>query len=155
MNNFQPSRRRRGFERRGYALLLVSVFIVIFLAMLGVAWRYVASMLRVEQMIDIQRRGDEGSVAAISIGMQVLESRLYWDSTAGVAKIKQNDGAYRLPSDAPLRCKYYCTTASSPGWYAVQFTAQATDGTSWKVEASPLDNPASVEQFLPTPNSAP
>jgi hypothetical protein len=146
-------RMRRLSPRRGYALLLVCVFVAIFLAMLGVAWRYVASVLRIEQAIEVRRQCDEGSVSALSVAMQVLESRLYWDGS--VAKIKQADNAYRLPSDPPLKCKYYCESASTPAWYSVQFTAQTTDGKQWKVEVAPLTNSATVEQFLPTPNTAP
>ena len=64
---------RKPSARRGYALVLVIVFLVIFLAMLGTAWRQVASVLRVETVRAVQTRRDQGCLLAAVKGMHYLE----------------------------------------------------------------------------------
>jgi hypothetical protein len=64
---------RRPSARRGYALLLVIVFLVLFLAMLGIAWRQVASVLRVETVRATQARRDQGCLLAAVKAMHELE----------------------------------------------------------------------------------
>jgi hypothetical protein len=65
--------KRRPSRRGGYALMLVIVFLVIFLALLGTAWRHVASVLRVETVRAIQTRRDQGCLLAVIKGMHYLE----------------------------------------------------------------------------------
>ena len=60
--------------RRGYALMLVIIFLVIFLAMLGTAWRHVASVLRVETIRAVQSRRDQGCLLAVIKGIHYLEN---------------------------------------------------------------------------------
>ena len=64
---------RKPSARRGYARMLVIVFLVIFLAMLGTAWRQVASVLRVETVRAVQTRRDQGCLQAAVKGMHYLE----------------------------------------------------------------------------------
>jgi hypothetical protein len=64
---------RRQSARRGYALMLVIVFLVLFLAMLGIAWRQVASVLRVETVRAVQARRDQGCLLAAIQVMHMLE----------------------------------------------------------------------------------
>jgi len=64
---------RKPSARRGYALILVIVFLVIFLAMLGTAWRQVASVLRVETIRAVQTRRDQGCLLAAVRGIHYLE----------------------------------------------------------------------------------
>lgn len=72
---------RRRSDRRGYALILVVVFVVLFTALLGVAWRRVASALRVENACDVRCLGDNCSLQGLADAMNTLESRLTWDAT--------------------------------------------------------------------------
>jgi hypothetical protein len=64
---------REPSARRGYALMLVIVFLVLFLAMLGIAWRQVASVLRVETVRAVQTRRDQGCLLAAIQVMHLLE----------------------------------------------------------------------------------
>jgi hypothetical protein len=65
---------RKPPARRGYALMLVIVFLVIFLAMLGTAWRQVASVLRVETVRAAQTQRDQGALLAALQTMHRLEA---------------------------------------------------------------------------------
>jgi hypothetical protein len=62
--------------RRGFAMMLVLVFIVLFMAMLGVACRQTASALRIETVRASQIERDEGSMHAVARGLALLESGL-------------------------------------------------------------------------------
>lgn len=68
--------KRRYFQRRGYALMLVMLFVVLFSAILGVAWQRVASSLRSEHVGEVRKQCDRGSVQALAQAVKVLESRL-------------------------------------------------------------------------------
>ena len=48
--------------RRGYAMALVLMFIVLFLAMLGVVCRELAGALRIESLHSLEVQRDKGSV---------------------------------------------------------------------------------------------
>jgi len=98
--------------RRGYALLLVIVFLVLFLAMLGTAWRQVASVLRVETARKVQTQRDQGCLLAAIWGMHELEA-------AGTA----TSPSYSLPIDGKS--------------YTVTFTQDPVDLTIWTVKATP------------------
>lgn len=62
--------------RHGYALMQVLVFGVLFLVLLGVAYRQTASVLRVETVRVQQAQRDQGSVAAVALGLDLLETGL-------------------------------------------------------------------------------
>jgi hypothetical protein len=106
--------KRTPLARRGYALVLVMVFLVIFLAMLGTAWRQVASVLRVETARSVQTRRDRGCLLAAIKGMHYLE-------TAATPSSPQE---YVIP-DFPDYS------------FTVTFEQDVTDTTVWTVKAVP------------------
>lgn len=63
-------------NRRGYALLMVLMFNVLFLMLLGVAWRRVASVIRVASVRTQQAQCDEGSLRVLANAMRLLETGL-------------------------------------------------------------------------------
>jgi hypothetical protein len=67
-------RLRHGNRRRGYALVLVLIFIVLFLGLLGVGWRQLSSALRIASVRTVQTQRDEGSVGAMAAAMALLET---------------------------------------------------------------------------------
>jgi hypothetical protein len=67
---------RRRPDRRGYALVLVCIFVILFLAMLGVAWRQTASVLRIESLRAVQTRRDQGCLLAAVQGIHYLEQNI-------------------------------------------------------------------------------
>lgn len=78
---------RRRSNRRGYALMLVIVFVVLFTAVLGVAWRRVASALRIEHVCEVRKQCDAGSIQVLAHAMRVLETRMVWDAVNNVANL--------------------------------------------------------------------
>ena len=63
-------------NRRGYALLMVLMFNVLFLMLLGVAWRRVASVIRVATVRTQQTQCDEGSLRVLAGATRLLETGL-------------------------------------------------------------------------------
>jgi hypothetical protein len=108
---------RNRSARRGYALLLVIVFLVLFLAMLGTAWRQVASVLRVETVRAVQTRRDQGCLLAAIQGIHYLEET----STPDSSRVFTIDG--------------FSNT------FTVTFTQDPNDHTLWTVRSLPTPNP--------------
>jgi hypothetical protein len=63
-------------NRRGYALLLVVLFDVLFLLLLGVVWRHLESAIRTATFRTEQTLCDEGRLRALAQAMQLLETGL-------------------------------------------------------------------------------
>ena len=117
---------RRRSRRRGYALMLVVVFVVLFTAILGVAWRRVASALRVENACDVRRLGDNRSLQGLADAMNTLESRLRWDpANSTFTLVGQNP--YTIQRDGK-----YCQVNIAP-------TDGITNGTQWTVSVQVVD----------------
>ena len=68
------ARIRRLPNRRGYALVMVLLFNVLFLMLLGVAYRQMASALRIATARTEQVQRDEGVVSALARAMRMLET---------------------------------------------------------------------------------
>jgi hypothetical protein len=136
----------RPFKPRGYALLLVMLFVVLFGAMLGVAWRRVASAIRIEHVCDVRKRCDRGSIQVLAQAMQVLETRLRWNAADNAAEIDLSGTA--TPNYLPARSAFSCKSRTSyqlsddpsdTRWYKVVFTPAADDGTAWSVSVIVAD----------------
>ncbi len=123
-------------NRNGYALMLVMVFVVLFGAVLGVAWRRVGSALRIERAAEIRKQSDRGSVQVLAQAMRVLETRLRLN----------NDGEAELDVSSTTTPDYRTTftfrsessydISDDPDrpniqWYIIRFDRQA-DG-QWTV----------------------
>jgi hypothetical protein len=93
----------------------VVVFVVLFLAILGVASRQLAAVLRVETVRAQQAQRDQGSVAAVALGLGLLETG--------------------LPPSDPYSCAATVTTATGTASYAVTFASDGSGG--WSVSAAP------------------
>jgi hypothetical protein len=63
-------------HRRGYALILVLLFNVMFLMLLGVAWRRMGSVLRIASVRTTQGQRDEGSLRVLADAVHLLETGL-------------------------------------------------------------------------------
>jgi type II secretory pathway component PulJ len=120
---------RHPSQRRGYALLLVMACVILFTAVLGVAWRRVASALRIEHVCEIRRQCDEGSIQVLAKAVQVLETRLRRNSTTS-ARI---DGVDSLA----ITYRYQSDSLPNPSqWYTITFTRTNSDGTQWAVSVA-------------------
>ncbi len=155
----------RPSRRRGYALMLVMVFMVLFGAMLGVAWRRVASALRVEHVLAVRTIADLGSIQALDLALRVIETRLRRDGS-GAAKIDVSaDLTAPDPTlqASPCQCKVQLNASDDPTqprwqWYKVVFTQDADnpDGsTAWSVGVSVAQPNEDLSGYLPMPQSPP
>lgn len=105
--------------RRGYVLLFVLAFLLVFLGLLGVACRQTAGALRVEAVRKQQAVRDQGSVHALARGMALLET----------GRPPSNPYVCGLSIDTPLGVRAYKVTFTSSGndsWTVS--VALATDG---------------------------
>jgi len=101
---------RRLPNRRGYALVVVLLFNVLFLMLLGVAWRHMVGVIRVATVRAEQVQRDEGVVCALARAMHMLET-----------------GRPPIGSDST----YQCYTTIGLGFFLLTFTP----GTDPSVEA--------------------
>jgi len=102
-------------HRSGYALIMVLVFMVLFAAIVGVAFRRLGSAIRTESAHAIQLRRDAGSLQALAKGLSLLETG--------------------LPSENPYVCGTTIDTPDGPRTFTVTFTQE--EGTSFSVRAAP------------------
>ncbi|MBN1394420.1 MAG: hypothetical protein JW959_05315 [Pirellulales bacterium] len=114
--------------RRGYALMLTMFFCLLFLVLLGVAWRGTASALRGQSIRDLQTRRDEGTIHALARAMALLETG-------------------SPPSD-PYVCGVTLTTSQGEKSFTVTFTGEGEN--LWAVQAAPT---ASGEDPTPMPDT--
>ncbi|MCE5268200.1 MAG: hypothetical protein LLG00_09980 [Planctomycetaceae bacterium] len=155
----------RRANRHGYALMLVMLFVVLFGAMLGVAWRRVASALRVEHALAVRTFADHGSVQALDLAMRVLETRVRRDSSNTPKIDVSADLSTMTPTlqASPCQCKVQLNVSSDPAhpqlhWYKVIFTRTGDnpDGTSaWSVGVSVAQPSEDLSSYLPMPTNPP
>jgi hypothetical protein len=110
-------------QRRGYALMLVVIFVALFLAMLGMAWRPTASLLRTETVRAVQTRRDRGCMLAAVLGIHYLER-------------------CRANSTTPTTPQLYLVDGFS-NYFTVTFTLESTNGSNktWSIVATPTTTP--------------
>jgi glutathione S-transferase len=92
---------------------MVLIFAILFLALLGVAWRRIASSLRVAAIRTVQAQRDQGSTVALARAMHLLET------------------GTPPSSPSPYVCGTTITIANAPHAYTVTFTAEGDTG--WAV----------------------
>lgn len=128
-------------SRQGYALLLVMVFVVLFSAVLGIAWRQVASALRLEHVHELRKACDAGSIQVLAQAMQVLETRLV-----------QTSQGVELAGSSPVALNSTFSYAQQYGgsWYTVTFTCTKSDGSQWDVSVTAPPNGSSTFPSLPS-----
>ena len=131
-------------------LLMVLLFNVLFLMLLGVAWRHIAAVIRVATVREQQVQRDEGSLRVLAIAMQVLETRFCMSN--GVANFLMPDGSYYPADGANFSL---CNKCSNNTWYQVTFTRNNSDGTEWKVNVVAVSTSASVATYPALPYSYP
>jgi hypothetical protein len=105
--------------------MLVLVFVMLFLALLGVAYRNTAAALRTEAVVAQQTQRDEGSIHALARAVKLLETG--------------------LPPASPYVCGVTITTSTGPRAYTVTFTN--TSSTNWTIQVVPTaegENPAAM-----------
>jgi hypothetical protein len=133
---------RRPSSRRGYALVLVMVFVVLFGATLGVAWRRVASALRVEHFSAARRQCDKGAIQVLADAMNVLETRLRWNNSLGNSELNVSVTAtpeYLASYDCKSRMQY--DLSDNPArhdwrWYKISFNRLSDGPNQWSISVT-------------------
>ncbi len=117
MNSIARRKRfaRRGYSRRGYALLTVSVFLVLMLATTGVVHRHLSSTLRIERARVRTEQRDEALIHALAKALELLETG--------------------TPPSDPYVCGTTINTSQGPESITVTFTSEI--GAIWSVHARP------------------
>jgi hypothetical protein len=118
---------RRKNPRRGYAMLLVFLFLVLFLLFLGLAYTRLSSALRIETARAQQAQRDQGPIPAVGLGLALLETG--------------------LPPSDPYVCAVTITGAGGPTSYTVTFQSEGVN--DWSVTAAPTA-PNSNPQPMPS-----
>jgi len=96
--------------------MMVLLFNVLFVALLGVAWRHTASALRLATVREKQTQRDEGCLHALALAMRRLETG--------------------LPPSTPYVCIATIDTRDGPRSFTVTFTQQ-TEPEKWTIHARP------------------
>jgi hypothetical protein len=131
LDTIRSSRSRRpacGRARRGYALVLVLVFMVLLVSLTSMAYRQVASALRIESVRALQTIRDEGSLQAAAQALALLQTG--------------------LPPSSPYLCGATIETPTGQRVYEVTFTSP--DNINWTIHAVLA---ADGEALDPMPNS--
>ena len=114
--------------RRGYAMILVVLFLVLFLAILGVAGCEVAALLRTVSLQTVHSDRDQGSLQAAALAVALLETG--------------------LPPTSPYACVTTIDTPTGPQPMRVTWTLEA--GTTWSIATAPA---APGEVLTPMPST--
>jgi hypothetical protein len=117
--------------RRGYAMVLVLFFSVLFLGLVGIAYRELSTALRLQSLHAVQTERDEGAIQALARALHLLESG--------------------LPAANPYICATTVDTSLGQRQYTVTFASQG--GANWTVSAAPT-LPGDTPQAMPA-NFAP
>jgi hypothetical protein len=128
---------RRLPTRCGYALVVVLLFNVLFLMLLGVAYRQMASAIRIATVRTEQIQRDEGVVCALARAMYLLETG-------------------RPPTITDTNDEYKCyMTFGSGRFFKIKFKLTDRNAETWEVTATaqseePSDSgPKIVDTYLP------
>ena len=101
--------------RGGYAMVATLIFIVLFTALWGVAYRQTAAALRIESVQVARVQRDQGSTVALARGLALLQTG--------------------LPPQSPYVCGVTLNTPAGVQSFTVTFAAQG--GSNWSVQAGP------------------
>jgi len=123
MNSNYRSKRS---ARRGYALMTVSLFLVLMLAMTSVVHRHLASALRIEKARILAEHRDETLMHALAQAMALMETG--------------------LPPSDPYVCATLIDTSQGPESITVTFANEANE--IWSVHVAPTA-PGDATQAMP------
>jgi hypothetical protein len=112
---------RRSPQRRGYALVLVVVFSVLFFTLVGVAWRQMSSVVRIFTVRTNQLLRDRGATQALADALHALDV----GQPPGDPDVYQCCDTVQIP---PLNgLKFQAGAASSPYYYQLTFTRMRSE----------------------------
>jgi hypothetical protein len=103
-------------RRQGYTLLIVLGFVILFTALLSIAYQQLQSAVLVETVNEQESLRDQGSVQAVAYGLELLETG--------------------TPPSDPYVCGVTIQTTMGPHSFVVTFASNGTSG--WTVQAAPL-----------------
>jgi hypothetical protein len=104
-------------DRAGFAMLLVLAFLMLFFAMMAVAYSHLGSLLRTETYRVKRLEFEQGPATALAQALAVLETG--------------------YPPASPYTCSVAVDTSTGPKTFAISYTLQPDS--TWTVAAAPLD----------------
>jgi hypothetical protein len=147
---------RRKPNRRGYALIMVAVFCVLFVTFMGVAWHRMASTIYTFSARSTQMQQDQGMIMALADAMRALEVGLPPLPPSG-----NPDDPYRcwcresvpvmqnVKIKPPIAPSTLCST--EPRYYDLTFTTtQIAEGYTVTVTVTPRNGPPVAGSTTPT-----
>lgn len=110
---------RHRLPKRGYAMVIVLVFIALLLCFYGVAYRHVGAALRAESVRIVRQARDEGVIHALARGLTLLET------------------------GTPPMDPYVCATLIGPPGQETSYTVTfaSTDVNVWSIGAASTEWP--------------
>jgi hypothetical protein len=131
-------------NRRGYALILVAAFCVLFVTFMGVAWRQMASALCTFSNRSEAIQEDQGAIMALAQAMRALE---VGPPPLTEYATKPCYGTVSVPVMQNMRVKYPDNVANYPEtpstyYYQINFelTGNSTTSKSYKVTVTKLSD---------------
>lgn len=121
---------KRRASRRGYAMVLVLVFIGLVLSCFSLSYRHLGAALRVESADTLLERRNEGSTVALGAGVALLETG--------------------VPPTDPYACGVSIETSSGVLSYVVSYAKQSDEPLIWSVESRPMEPYESPEAMPAT-----
>ena len=119
---------RQRSRRGGYAMLLVTGFLVLFLSLLSLAYSQLAAAIRIQTACALQSQRDQGSLPALARGLALLETG--------------------SPPSNPYVCAVTINTPTGPCSFTVTFAS--TGPNNWSVSSAPT---AATDNPVPMPNT--
>lgn len=118
--------------------MIVLVFVILFLAMLGTAWRQLGSVLRIETVRAKQMTRDQGSLKAAAKALRMLE--MSYPSALPASGQEANYG--------------YSTTIDEKEHYYIVIIKHENDDNIWTVTATAVPEEPDcdvIPDYLPKP----
>jgi hypothetical protein len=141
---------RRRPNRRGYALILVAVFCVLFVTFMSVAWRRLASTICTFSARSTQFQHDQGMIMALADAMRALE---VGPPPPPLSDAEGSQYTCYCCENVPVmqNLKIKSPIALEPRYYTLTFTKAESDSNSRKymVAVQPRDGPPTNGAVVP------
>jgi hypothetical protein len=131
--------------RRGYALTVVLIFLILLFALWSTVYRTTATLLRIESNRALQQSRDSGAMNALAQAIQLLQYSAPQDPANPGRTVFTYGAQISVPA---IGAAGGCTTSD----YTIVFTARPDLGPArWQVQVSPGSSPVP----LPNPGANP
>ena len=121
-----------GDPRRGYAMTIVLVFLILMFALWGAVYRTTSSLLRIETNRVSQQTRDQGAINALAQAVQLLE----YGKPSSPGNPSRTQFTYGVTETVP-NADGSCGAATLDYTVVYTFSPTAGDPNQWQVQVSP------------------